>query len=71
MRICIQYKLRSSLCYAYAHLYTNQHSTREQRASSTFTGNSIVFNIHHGRAQEARKKLKRRRSSHAALIDSD
>ena len=39
-------------------------------ASSTFTGNSIVFNIHHGRAQEARKKLKRRRSSHAALIDS-
>ena len=24
-------------------------------ASSTFTGNSIVFNIHHGRAQEARK----------------
>ena len=28
----LPYKLRSSLCYAYAHLYTNQHSTREQRA---------------------------------------
>ena len=31
LSLYLPYKLRSSLCYAYAHLYTNQHSTREQR----------------------------------------